>query len=465
MNADSIRQYLASHLHLQPGTKIQYGHPSPRFWDPLQLSVEEIVGVRQKGRKLFLYLHIPFCPKTDPPACGFCLFAREDYTGYPAVEQYLQYLKRELDMYSPRFDGEEIDCVYFGGGTPNMLKPADYPRVMTWVRDRFNLTPGVEVTLEGVPQLFDDARLEAMAGAGVTRVSIGAQQLKDELLKYSGRKQTAAQVLTGIERAHSLGMVVNVDLVCGWFDQQEQDLEDDLRELVPLAPESIVIHPLTLAGHSHFAENGARLPSPRDTCAAFLRGTRYLEEHGYWASSTVDFMLKDPPRGPEEVRYLHHYRAILQYDRLGIGYGANSLFAGTLESPGMTWRNIDSTRGYYDEIDAGRIPVQQGFGFTAADLKLLYVLKGLEGTPFLNAHEYAKTFGRSLAEDFEPVWTVMSEVGWLDVEPNGDYRPKGDGIFFLSTMQRCIANDRNDELRKTRSRLRLPIIASSEAYV
>jgi len=431
----------------------------------MELSVDQVVQMRRRDRKLFLYLHIPFCPKTDPPACGFCLFAREDFTGYPAVEQYLEYLRRELEMYSPYFDGEEIDCVYFGGGTPNMLKPHDYPRVMAWVRERFNLTRDAEVTLEGVPQLFDDARLDGMAQAGVTRVSIGAQQLKDELLRYSGRKQTADQVLTGIERAHALGMVVNVDLVCGWFDQQEGDLEDDLRQLVPLAPENIVIHPLTLAGQSHFAENGAKLPSPSETCAAFTRGTRYLEDNGYWASSTVDYMRKNPVRGPEEVRYLHHYRAMLEYDRLGVGYGANSLFAGTSDAPGMTWRNIDTTRGYYDQIDAGRIPVLQGFRFTSVDLNLLYVLKGLEGTPFLNAQKYAETFGRSLAEDFEPVWTVMSEFGWLDVKPNGDYRPIGNGRFFLSTMQRCITEERNKQLRESTSRQRLTVVANSEAYI
>ena len=96
-----------------------------------------------------------------------------------------------------------------------------------------------------------------MAEAGITRVSVGAQQLQDHLIEYSGRRQTAEQVFRAIERAHELEMVANVDLICGWFDQREDDLVADLERLVPLRPESIVVHPLTLAGP--FKTDGATL--------------------------------------------------------------------------------------------------------------------------------------------------------------------------------------------------------------
>src|SRR4051812_2494887 len=126
MDSLSIRRYLSSRLEQQSGTKIQYGHPSPRFWRPWAPSLEEVARLRSPDRRLFLYVHIPFCPQTDPPACGFCLFAREDYSGYPAVTRYLETLRRELDILARAFAGEELACVYFGGGTPNVLKAEDY---------------------------------------------------------------------------------------------------------------------------------------------------------------------------------------------------------------------------------------------------------------------------------------------------------------------------------------------------
>jgi coproporphyrinogen III oxidase-like Fe-S oxidoreductase len=159
-------------------------------------------------------------------------------------------------------------------------------------------------------------------------------------------------------------------------------------------------------------------------------------------------MLKDPPRGPKEVRYLRWYREHLHYDRLGVGYGANSLFAGDLGKPGKSWRNIDQTMGYYDSIDQGRLPSLEGFDFDASDLRLLYVIKGLEGTPYLNADAYRQEFGRDLAADFSDQWVALQEIGWLKIDNNGDYTVTGDGIFYMSMIQRSICDDRNDELRR-----------------
>src|SRR6201999_948102 len=100
-----------------------------------------------------------------------------------------------------------------------------------------------------------------------------------------------------------------------------------------------------------------------EPCRPFMRGRRFLEEHGYWGSSYTDYMLKNPPHGPAETKYLRFYRDFLRYDRLGVGYGANSLFAGTRAAPGVTWRNVDQTVEYYDQLDAKKLPVLEGFRF------------------------------------------------------------------------------------------------------
>ncbi|HXT01463.1 MAG TPA: radical SAM protein [Elusimicrobiota bacterium] len=447
MTESEIREYIASHRERQPGIKILWGHPSPRFWTPRSLSLREIAALRRPERKLVVYLHIPFCPKTDPPACGFCLFAREDYSGNTAVEKYLDFLRREIEMYADVFRDDPVDCVYFGGGTPNVLRPADYARVMGWVRGAFRLTREAEVTLEGVPQLFDRERLEAMAKAGVTRISIGAQVLDPRLLRFSGRQHTAEHVFDAVDGAHRLGMSANVDLICGWFEQTPQDVESDVRALLPHAPESVIVHLLTLTGPSPFAQESSALPSVPVVREGFERARRALVSNGYWNSSYIDFMLKDPPRGPAEVKYLRAYRESLAYDRIGLGCAASSLFAGTPDRPGMTWRNVTSTSGYYAGMDGRRPPVAEAFAFNALDLRLLYVLKGLEGTPSLDAFDYRRLFSRDLAEDFAGYWSVLQELRWLTVEDRRHYRLQGEGIFHTALIQRCLSNDRNDELR------------------
>ncbi|MEZ4300783.1 MAG: radical SAM protein [Polyangiaceae bacterium] len=458
MDAGAVRRYIEGHLGQQPGTKIQYGHPSPRFFRPYSPDPAAARALRRRERPLFLYLHIPFCPPTDPPACGFCLFAREDMTSYSAVTDYLELLRRELDMYAGVFGGEELACVYVGGGTPNVLRAPEYGLLFGWIRERFRIAEGAEVTLEGVPQLFHEDRLAAMAEAGVTRVSVGAQQLDENLLRYSGRKNTREHVLTSIERSHALGMVVNVDLICGWFEQPEDGIARDVSAMLPHRPESIVVHPLTLAGQSSFSDARDLLASTDQTRRAFLAGRDFLTSNGYRGTSYTDYALLDPPRGPDEVQYLRYYREVLRYDRLGVGYGANSLFAGTPESPGCTFKNVASLDGYAAKVRAGKLPVDDGFSFAAADLSLLYVLKGLEGTPFLTAEGYRAAVGRDLLRDYGPALSVLEDMGWLR-RSGAEYLVQGDGLFYMPVIQRCLSERRNSGLRAAgRQPVSLPML-------
>ena len=96
------------------------------------------------------------------------------------------------------------------------------------------LAPAAEVTVEGVARLFTAAKLERMQEAGVTRVSLGVQQLDPELLALSGRKQNAAHVLGMLERCGELGLACNVDLIYGWPRQTADHMLRDLDTMVRL---------------------------------------------------------------------------------------------------------------------------------------------------------------------------------------------------------------------------------------
>jgi hypothetical protein len=76
------------------------------------------------------------------------------------------------------------------------------------------------------------------------------------------------------------------------------------------------------------------------------------------------------------------------------------------------------------------------------------VLKGLEGTPYLNAGSYAQAFDGDLERDFLPYWEGLRELGWLSVSDDGTYRLVGDGVFYTPMIQRCLSEERNAELRR-----------------
>lgn len=199
-----------------------HGHPSPLFWLERDVLVADVMAERAASRReipkqLNLYVATPCCLPTDPDRCGFCLFPSEVYRNRTQLDTYLRYLAREGAMYREYFAGERLASIYFGGGTSNLYKADQYATLLDIVRAVFPaLGPETEVTLEGIPQLFTREKLVAMRDAGVNRVSIGVQQLDDEMIAMSGRKQKASQVFQTIEWCHALGLPVSVDLIFGW---------------------------------------------------------------------------------------------------------------------------------------------------------------------------------------------------------------------------------------------------------
>ncbi len=442
-SAQSVSSYLDRHQGREPGTKIQYGHPSPRFWDRAQLSQAALLAPAVSDRPLNLYLHIPFCPPTDPEACGFCLFAREDYTSYALVEAYMRDLYAELASVAALLGRRTLHTLYFGGGTPNILSAATIRAVFARLHEHFDIPASCETTFEGTPGLFTVARLEALREVGVTRVSIGAQTLKPRLILYSGRTQRLEHVERAITFCRDNGMFCSVDLITGWFDQTAEDVVDDIRQLAAWGATGIVNHPLTLGGDSVFARRKHELPPVDVTRDAFMAGRAALVELGYRADGYTDYRRADLP----PVTFLEMYRDVLRHDRVGVGYGANSLLTGTLDAPGHTYKNVVGRANYHQRVAAGESCVESVFRFDRSDLQLLYVLKGLEGCPYLDAKAYAAVFGSDLGEDFAPWWEALSARGWLQWN-DGQPRLVGDGIFYTSEVQRCISQPRNHQLRR-----------------
>ena len=200
-----IHAYLDKQMHERQINKVLHGFPSVRMWQERKVPVRQFLAGRrdrgeQKGAGLNLYVATPYCPKTNPERCGYCLFPIEVFTGMAQLDTYLTYLEREGQLYEGLFEGDEIATVYFGGGTSNLYRADHYPRLMAAVRKVFpRFKPDAVVTLEGLPQLFTKEKLLRMKECGVNRISMGAQQLNDDLNKLSGRPQTVKQVLQAIE--------------------------------------------------------------------------------------------------------------------------------------------------------------------------------------------------------------------------------------------------------------------------
>ena len=373
--------------------RVLHGHPSPVLWLERDVPVAKILEERARtnagiAKRLLLYVGTPFCLPTTPDRCGFCLFPSEIYRSADQLTTYLEYLAREGELYRGWFDGTDVAAIYFGGGTTNLYRPQQYFELLRTVRRVFPRTvPDAEITVEGVAQLFTQAKLTAMKEAGVTRISMGVQQLDPELLRLSGRKQDAAHVLRMLEGCHALGLRTSVDLIYGWPRQSVGHMLRDLETIVHSRVPHITHYELNVAGRTDFARNRrAELPSVEQNLEMYRVAGQFLEANGYRQTTPHDWERVDAGRSGA-----YAYEALARspfqrdtdggmtgHDIWGWGFAGISVCLGLPEAPGWTFMNVPRVEEYYRRLDEGRFPVERGFHYAEPDLRLYTIFQMLQ---------------------------------------------------------------------------------------
>ncbi len=186
------------------------------------------------GDKLGLYLSIPFCRSK----CTYCNFASGVY---PASE-HERYVGRLIaDIKASRvWAGEmavglpqRVDTIYLGGGTPSLLEAKLIAQLFAAIRAEFKVDKDAEITVECAPGQLADAAIEALAAAGVNRVSLGVQSFIDREAQVSGRLHNRAMVLDDLRRLRAAGITnLNLDLIAGLAGQTFASWDESLAVLI-----------------------------------------------------------------------------------------------------------------------------------------------------------------------------------------------------------------------------------------
>ena len=462
LDAHAVRAYIDRHRARRQSNKVLHGHPSPTFWLDRTVAVPDVMRQRARSaevvrKRLNLYVGTPYCLPTEPDRCGFCLFPSEVYRDRRQLDVYLDYLKREGHMFRPHLGDAELASIYFGGGTSNLYKADQYAVLMDVVRGVFEIPPHIEVTLEGIPQTFSHEKLVAMKESGINRISMGVQQLDDEMIKLSGRKQKAEQVFRTIESCRELGLPASVDLIFGWPHQTMDHMLKDLRAVVASGISHITHYELNVAGRTDFSRNHrSALPSTEQNLQMYRVGKEFLEAHGYQQVTPYDFELESESL-PSSYLYEELFRrpfreeegTLVGCDAWGWGYAGISFFFGTPQAPGWAYLNHVRIDGYYRALDAGRFPVMRGFHYAESDLRIHLLFQELQGLS-ISRTAYQTMFGRDVVEDYRPLWQVLEEIGWTQIDETRVHILE-DGIFYLPVIQNLIAHDRTEEMRKGRA--------------
>ncbi len=187
-----------------------------------------------------IYVHIPFCRKK----CFYCDFYKT--TAIADKQPFLQALKRETETQAAYLEGETVETIYLGGGTPSVLEIDELAALLGLFRNQFPVSPGAEITLEANPDDLTPEYLLHLRAAGFNRLSIGIQSFDDAALKKMNRRHTARQAFESVEMAAAAGFSqISIDLIFGLPGQTTTQWENNLHQALQLPANHLSAYHLT----------------------------------------------------------------------------------------------------------------------------------------------------------------------------------------------------------------------------
>nr|WP_295763123.1 coproporphyrinogen dehydrogenase HemZ [uncultured Intestinibacter sp.] len=206
--------------------------------------------------KVSLYVGIPFCPTR----CYYCSFPANPVDKFGGkkplyVEKLLQEARGVAELL--RDNNKEIETLYIGGGTPTTLSPEEMDTLIKGLYKEFDLSKIKEFTVEaGRPDTINREILEVLKKYGVDRISINPQTMNDETLQKVGRKHSVNDIIECFQLARELGFDnINMDIILGLVDENLAMVENTLKEIEKLSPESLTVHTLAVKRTSKLKEN------------------------------------------------------------------------------------------------------------------------------------------------------------------------------------------------------------------
>ncbi|MEJ6390409.1 oxygen-independent coproporphyrinogen III oxidase [Gymnodinialimonas ulvae] len=320
------------------------------------------------GSKVSLYLHVPFCRRL----CWFCACRTQGMQSEGPVVAYTDTLIQEIQSLSSILpQGVEIAKLHWGGGTPTLLKASEMTRLAAAIRGSIRVSDSVEFSVEIDPNEIDDARLDALAAAGMRRASIGVQDFDPEIQKIIGREQSFEVTRSAVEGLRARGVSsLNTDLLYGLPRQTQERITASMQMLLSLNPDRVALY-----GYAHVPWMAKRqslipiedLPAPEARLALFETAEEILRWDGY-SRIGIDHFARPNDTLAEAERQGRLRRNFQGYtddtcDVL-IGVGASSIS----KFPQGFVQNTASTANYQRAVRAGDLPTGRGHVLTKDDI-------------------------------------------------------------------------------------------------
>jgi oxygen-independent coproporphyrinogen-3 oxidase len=200
-----------------------------------------------------VYIHWPFCAAK----CPYCDF-NSHVRGTVDHDRWRRAMVAEVARVAALVPNRRVDTVFFGGGTPSLMPPETVAAVIAAIGEGWTFAPGAEITLEANPTSVEAGRFRAYAAAGVNRLSMGVQALRDPDLSALGRLHSVAEARAAFDVARAIFPAVSFDLIYARQGQSLADWRGELTEALAMAVDHLSLYQLTIEPGTRFGALAAR---------------------------------------------------------------------------------------------------------------------------------------------------------------------------------------------------------------
>jgi len=285
---------------------------------------------------LSLYIHVPWCVRK----CPYCDFNSHAADGELPEQAYLAALLEDFRRDSEYLQNRPLHSIFIGGGTPSLLSPGFYDRLLNGLAGLAQFADGMECTLEANPGTVEAARFADYRSLGINRLSLGIQSFDDHALQALGRIHSGAAAAAAIDVCRSAGFDnFNLDIMYGLPGQHPDQALNDLQRAISFAPAHLSWYQLTLEPNTAFYSRPPPLPDEDAIAAMMDDGLALLQDAGL-ARYEISAYARPGRRSVHNLNYWQFG------DYLGIGAGASGKLTLPAEGRRIRTRKVKQPSHY-----------------------------------------------------------------------------------------------------------------------